>query len=732
MSIKKESWDHKLRHTADSYYTANAALRPSSRLPHRGRCTRSSVPRNGLNGQTHRGLPVRRSRSRLKRIHPILRDTQSYTFHTSWILWLNSYPPRLQPKNCCISHHILQKIPYPTLRRAFSASPSFGSKEPLPKRLKMEAHSQNIADDIDEWILSNEKYLAHTERRGVDWRRGLVGLADADAMFPPSIRYNLARTITQAINLPGYEVLGGERQSKVHIQPSVVIFKKTFDRMSDGLLKTLDWNNVFVAGGIVLGTLFAVKTSAAISQPAARWKNSDIDVYVYGLAPTDANKKIQHIFETFRKSLPAGNPTLVVRNSKTITLYSRYPLRRIQIVLKLVTSPKSVLLNFDLDICAMGWNGTELWMLPRAARALETGFNVFTMNLIQGHYLSERRASQEQRPSPKGYGIRILRSYMDSLEGSKAKLDKISRGEHLFDLDLNEIAEKYKRWHGPGFTFSHLNLENDHQLSAEPQGYEPRVRRHPHISGHLDFSSLHSPSYDIRYTWDEDFDVDDFENSINDFNRAQITNWLEPYNGQLPAVAGEFVEDSGPIEHACRLSYGYDMRSVLQPQNDITMPLLLPLNFAAFANHIVGQAQAAAGLKVEKILTPAIKTDTKLHVALDSENATLGLFIWRIGKELMWQQLDRVFEALYAFHRAHDRLQRDERETQIRLVTQLSKRAIRTTVEDEFDAFARWVGRKPIAVTKFFNDSVKLRTMDDHGGGSDQDDYGFEEPLEWV
>jgi hypothetical protein len=106
--------------------------------------------------------------------------------------------------------------------------------------------------------------------------------------------------------------------------------------------------------------------------------------------------------------------TLAVRNSKTITFYADYPMRRIQIVLKLAKTPRDVLLNFDLDICAMGWDGSNVWMLPRAARAIEStwfcvfnlsvlttqrtaGFNTFTMNLIHGHYLSERRATQPQR-----------------------------------------------------------------------------------------------------------------------------------------------------------------------------------------------------------------------------------------------------------------------------------------------------------------------------------------------
>jgi hypothetical protein len=145
--------------------------------------------------------------------------------------------------------------------------------------------------------------------------------------------------------------------------------------MSDGLLKNLNWSNVFVAGGIVLGTLFSVDSTDGQPHRDPRWNSSDIDVYIYGLSPNEANEKVKHIFETFCANLPSGSETLVFRNCTTITFYARYPLRRIQIVLKLVESPKTVLLNFDLDICAMGWDGATLWMLPRAARALESTYS---------------------------------------------------------------------------------------------------------------------------------------------------------------------------------------------------------------------------------------------------------------------------------------------------------------------------------------------------------------------
>lgn len=57
---------------------------------------------------------------------------------------------------------------------------------------------------------------------------------------------------------------------------------------------------------------------------------------------------------------------------------SDYPTKRIQIVLKLVKHPREILLNFDLDPCAMGYDGSEVYMLPRAARALQSKCHLWT------------------------------------------------------------------------------------------------------------------------------------------------------------------------------------------------------------------------------------------------------------------------------------------------------------------------------------------------------------------
>lgn len=196
---------------------------------------------------------------------------------------------------------------------------------------------------------------------------------DAEVVFPQSTLTDSGhgRTIRRQGSLPGFTVLNDCQEYQIDIQSSTEDFKKAFEYMSDGLLKDLDWTNVFVAGGMALGTLLAVGPPAQNNND--RWDASDIDIYIHGLSPAEATAKVYSIYNTFRSNaLPENAPTLAVKNSKTITFYIRYPTRRIQIVLKLVESPKDVLLNFDLDICAIGWDGSEVWMLPRAARALES------------------------------------------------------------------------------------------------------------------------------------------------------------------------------------------------------------------------------------------------------------------------------------------------------------------------------------------------------------------------
>ncbi|KAF7334310.1 hypothetical protein MSAN_02392700 [Mycena sanguinolenta] len=503
-------------------------------------------------------------------------------------------------------------IPYAAFRRGlpgFSADPG--------------APILTGAGDIDEWILLNEKWLRdghHTK-----WQHGLVTLSQADNVFPNSILNPSSRTITRPESpLPGYELLCAGRlgEPRITIQPSVEAFKRAFEHMSDGLLKNLNWSNVLVAGGIVLGTLLSMDIG---SQPRRdpRWKSSDMDVYIYGLSPKEANEKIEHLFKT---------------NTRGPELYNHY----------LVESPKTVLLNFDLDVCAMGWDGSTLWMLPRAARALEMGCNVFTMSLIRGHYLSDRRASTQERVfkyADKGYGIRVLPSYISSLttgestSNNSSSLDFASAAAAQRDWTTKQVGNvkhvvsvqtvlprdvRYRASRALNdfrvfmrcvslWEMAHRGLENNIWASTE---YEQPAM--------TDYGAPHLP-----YNWDTRFNLWGFEKHIRSSNAIEICNWR----------ASDIFGRLGPYSDFCdelevnqsryrRIISAPTVDALLSQKNDLMLQVFLPPKFADYASNVVIQAQAQAGLPPTQLLIP-IERDSNTGLTRKE-----GLFFWRIGKDL--------------------------------------------------------------------------------------------------
>ena len=302
------------------------------------------------------------------------------------------------------------RTPYPVLRafEALPQSPIVGGTPDIAGR----------AVDIDEAVLRNERYIRSRGEISNDGKY-LVGIKELVAILAPEFQSQTEPLIVSRKDPPkgGFELLDLLREHVVRIQPSDDAYIKTFERITDGALRGLDWTNVFVAGGMALTTLIHMNTVRYDIPPVS---DCDIDVYLYGLSPEQANRKVEEIYHVWNNNLRPGNrQKLVVKNAKTINFLADYPQRRIQIVLKLLPSPTAILLNFDLDLCAIGFNGSQVFMLPRCARALETGYSVFTMDLILGHHLGDRRETQVTRLfkyADRGFGLRILPSYAQSLE----------------------------------------------------------------------------------------------------------------------------------------------------------------------------------------------------------------------------------------------------------------------------------------------------------------------------
>ncbi|KAJ7153736.1 hypothetical protein C8R46DRAFT_1042117 [Mycena filopes] len=559
---------------------------------------------------------------------------------------------------------------------------------------------------IDEWIIRNERWLRVREHG--NWQHGMVSLDDADTAFPTSVLNSSNRTVLR-IDCPGFKIMDQARSRQLRIQPSTESFKNTFEAVSHGLLNNLDWNNLFVAGGIVVATLISVDRFGNSQNLANQWKLSDIDIYIHGLSPHDANRKVEHIFSVFRSNIPIHMHTLVVRNSKTITFYAAYPLRRIQIILKLIANPRDVLLNFDLDICAMGWDGSNVWMLPRAARALETGYNTFTMSLINGHYLSERRATQPRRIfkyAARGYGIRILPSYTASLSRSGS--------QEMAPVDVDQLAKKARGWTRNRYQFISVDLGLNRflrsDLSPEGESHSDPMSSFTSLMRHVEFwemgrrkddviieqndwaSTSYEDTYEnvpkSQYPWDEHFNPAELKSHIVQSNINDIDEWLAvDFEARLPphgVVGGDMLIG------AQRVTSASNAQDLLK--DNIRMPILLPVDFAIYANELVNEAQTDAGFPKTNILDPVIATfDFSLN---DDAHQREGLFWWTIGPHLMWQQLDRrideAVEVLYAFRRANREL---EAAVQLeRLKVELTRHRVSITAEDELAAFARWIG----------------------------------------
>jgi len=181
-----------------------------------------------------------------------------------------------------------------------------------------------------------------------------------------------------------------KREGDLVVLPSQSEFDISWDCFTEGLLRFLDWKNVFCAGGAVSGCLSPLPDDIAnvTSQAASRVKRrkyfhdtylpgSDIDLFLYGLNEEEAEGKLLEIYD----AIQAANPYEIraFRSTHAITLVSQYPFRHVQIILRLYNSPSEILMGFDVDACTVGYDGNKVVVCPRTALAFATQSNTIDM-----------------------------------------------------------------------------------------------------------------------------------------------------------------------------------------------------------------------------------------------------------------------------------------------------------------------------------------------------------------
>ncbi len=216
-----------------------------------------------------------------------------------------------------------------------------------------------------------------TNSRLSDPSVGLVDIFDA----PAAIRTTRARVIANEEDLSKRYVMPlSEMARRKEGSPSMVEsleeFKKNWAIFTEGSLSQLaDWNNVIASGGAVQACLTPVPDSAKVSKRALRkyfhsqaFPTSDVDLFLYGLTPAQAEVKINAIYEAVRDSIPWD--VTCIRTKHTVSIHSQYPYRAVQIVLRLYRSPAEILAGFDVDVPCCAFDGSRVWANPRAIVAM--------------------------------------------------------------------------------------------------------------------------------------------------------------------------------------------------------------------------------------------------------------------------------------------------------------------------------------------------------------------------
>jgi len=157
------------------------------------------------------------------------------------------------------------------------------------------------------------------------------------------------------------------------------------------ILDGVDWDGIVVAGGSLSSNFFGYES-----------KSSDIDIFIVKEMNDDKiREKIKNIYDTVKKN--TNRVPLIFRTPHTITLFSGYPHKYIQIVLRMCKSITELLSFFDLDCCVLAYDGKDVVSIPRILRVVRTGCNFVDVRKLNNlQFISRIRKYLE-----KGFSFRF-------------------------------------------------------------------------------------------------------------------------------------------------------------------------------------------------------------------------------------------------------------------------------------------------------------------------------------
>jgi ankyrin repeat protein len=233
------------------------------------------------------------------------------------------------------------------------------------------------------------------------------------------------------------------------VVPSLQDFRRNFNIFSESSVSDLDWSNVVAAGSSVLTPLLPVPGEHGGSKRAIRnyyhgviAPASDVDLFLYGLTEEQALEKIVQIERSIKNTILTETTT--VRTKNCITIASKYPIRHVQIVLRIYKSVSEILTGFDVDCSCVAYDGKQVYATPRAISALVTQINEIDISRRSPSY--EARLSKYSHRGFEAHWADLDRSRIDPtiFERSFARTVGLARLLVLEKLPTNSAREKYR------------------------------------------------------------------------------------------------------------------------------------------------------------------------------------------------------------------------------------------------------------------------------------------------
>jgi hypothetical protein len=230
-------------------------------------------------------------------------------------------------------------------------------------------------------------------------------------------------------------------------------FNRRFQLHSYGALNYIDWNNVAVAGGC---------TSNSINGEVdvTNYSDGDVDIFLYGLDENQAREKITELLTDIDRACrdKFSGCTDILKNDYVITLTnSNKKELKIQIIYhRLYKCIYEVLAGFDVDSCAVAYDGNEVFLTARSLNAFQTRMNVVD--------LTRRSPSYEYRMHkyvPRGFGIYIPFDW-----SMYNKLYFLNR--HTQGLDRLLILQRYNRRPGLQRLLNYITKRRNIKFTNRP------------------------------------------------------------------------------------------------------------------------------------------------------------------------------------------------------------------------------------------------------------------------